>query len=479
MTRTDAWIKRIGQKRSNPYLYLDGLQAIRAGFAPGDKFDVLIDGEKLVLSANKDGSRTVSRKMRGDREYPVIDINSRELLEMFEGMDAVRVVVRDDKVFILPLASETKKKARLARLRSKLQNGEPMAMGSLSHGGGLLSHAIHEGLKQAGVEARLEFANEIREDLIEQAATKNDAWSTKTRIMNLPLQELAQDEWLLRQLPLLDVLEFGLPCSGASRAGKSKRGLEMMEDHPEVGHLVVGTLIIIDRTQPAYLTMENVPEYAQSASAQILRHQLRDMGYSTCEAILSGKDFGCMENRVRWCLVAHTKGTTFSFDDLQPAVTVVKMLGEVLDDIPADDPSWREVTYLKDKQDRDRAAGKGFSMQFVTPKSTSVPTIRKGYAKGGSTDPRLVHPDNPALSRLLTPAEHARIKGVPAKLIDGLSATIAHQELGQGIVYDPFLAVGRRIGENIGQLRDRELTAAAEAQGEESGRKRSRSFGIG
>lgn len=452
VNRTDAWIKRLGQKRGNPHLYMDGLQAIRAGFVPGTKFDITIDGEHLVLSANKDGSRTVSRKIKNEKEYPVIDINSKELLAMFEGMGAVRVVVHSDRVFILPLASEIKKKERLNRLRSKLESGKPFAMGSLSHGGGILSHAIHAGLKDAGIDARLEFANEIREDMIDQAATNNDAWSECTQIMNLPIQELAQDKWLLRQLPALEILEMGLPCSGASRAGKSKRGLGMMEDHPEVGHLVVGALVILDRTQPAYVLFENVPEYAQSASAQILRHQLRDMGYSTCEAILSGKDFGCLENRVRWCMVAHTKGTTFSFEDIRPMVTVVKTLGEVLDDVPPRDPSWRKVGYLKDKQERDRAAGKGFGMQFITPESTAVPTIRKGYAKGGSTDPRLVHPEDKELSRLLTPAEHARIKGVPDSLTAGLSATIAHQELGQGIVYAPFMAVGRRIGDHIAQL---------------------------
>jgi DNA (cytosine-5)-methyltransferase 1 len=212
--RTDAWVKSIGQKRNAPYLYLDGLQAIRAWFAPGDKFDVTIDGGKLVLSANKDGSRTVSRKMVRDREYPVIDINSRELLAIFDGMDAVRVVVRGDKVFILPLASESGKRERLQRLRAKMSSGE------------LLSHAIHAGLAAAGIDARLCFANEIREDLMNQAATHNDAWDAGTQVMNLPMQELAQDEWLLRQLPKLEVLEMGLPCSGASRAGKSKRGHE-------------------------------------------------------------------------------------------------------------------------------------------------------------------------------------------------------------------------------------------------------------
>lgn len=471
---TSAWIKAIGQNKGSPRLYLDGMQAIKTGFSPGDRYDITIEGETLVLSANKDGSRVVSKKMKGEAALPVIDINSKELLSMFTGMSSVRVIVREGKVFILPVASEIKKRERLSRIKRKMQNGESIVTGSLSHGGGILTHAIHSGLKKAGITSTLGFANEIREDLIEQAQCHNDAWDKDTAVLNMPMQELAQDKWLLDRLPLLDILEMGLPCSGASRAGKSKRGLTMMEDHPDVGHLVVAALIILDRTQPAYVLFENVPEYADSASAQILRHQLRDMGYSTQEAVLSGRDFGCLENRVRWCMVAHTAGTTFTFDDIVPAVKVVKKIGDILSPIALDDPRWREVKYLKDKMARDKAAGKGFSMQMITAESTSVPTLRKGYAKGGSTDPRLVHPENPDLSRLLTAEEHARIKGVPVVLIEGHSETIAHQELGQGITYDPFEAAGMRVGEHLLKLIE-DVSAVQNTGSEHQGR----SFGIG
>lgn len=459
----DSWIKTIGQNRGAPRIFLDGLQAARAGFSPGDRFDIEVNSDRLTLSARKDGSRIVSRRTGKGGDQAVIDINNKALLALFDGMSAVRVVVHADCVYFLPLASEIHKKERLQRITKKMQTGDPLMTGSLSHGGGILTHAIHAGLRRAGMDASLAFANEIREDLIEQAATHNDAWSDSTQILNMPMQELAQDEWLLKSLPKLDILEMGLPCSGASRAGKSKRGLTMMEDHPEVGHLVVAALMILQRTQPVYVVLENVPDYASSASAQILRRQLRDMGYDTCEAILSGRDFGCLENRVRWCLVAHTAGTTFSFDQIQPALTVVRELREFLDAVPLDDPSWREVRYLKDKAVRDRAEGKGFAMQMITASSTSVPTLRKGYAKGGSTDPRVQHPDNPNLSRLLTAAEHARIKGVSPSQIEGMSETLAHQELGQGIVYEPFEAVGKRIGDHLEALRKR-MFPAIEAQ---------------
>jgi DNA (cytosine-5)-methyltransferase 1 len=91
-------------------------------------------------------------------------------------------------------------------------------------------------------------------------------------------------------------------------------------------------------------------------------------------------------------------------------------------------------------------------MQVVTPASTSVPTIRKQYNKGGSTDPYVQHPECPELLRKFTPAEHARIKGVPSKLVADMSATAAHEALGQGIVVVPFRALFKRLGDCLQQV---------------------------
>jgi DNA (cytosine-5)-methyltransferase 1 len=452
----DAWVKKIGQKRGIPYLYFDGEQAVRTGFAPGQKYEVIIEDNKVILSANVDGSKTISKKVKGDKSYPVIDIQSKELLKIFDGMSAIRVVVQNDKVYLLPLASEIKKRERITRITDNLNHGVPLKMGSLFHGGGILSHAIHEGLKNSGFDVDLEFANEIREDLLQHAAIANDAWSENTAALAMPTQELAQDDWLLSRLPKLDILEAGVPCNAASVAGVAKRGLSKMEDAPDVGHLVFSTLLILNKTQPSVVLFENVVNYSQSSSAMILRHQLRDMGYSTQEAILSGKDFGCLENRIRWCMVATTEGLDFSFENLAPNITIVKKLGDYLDQsITEDDPRYRAVEYLKTKERRDAEKGNSFSMQFVTPDSTSVPTLRKGYHKGGSPDPRLISSKDQNLSRLLTAAEHARIKGVPDHLISGLSETVGHQLLGQGVAYSPFEAVGRRIGESLSKLAEK------------------------
>lgn len=447
------YIKKVGQNKGAPRVWLEGTQTARAGFLPGQRFDIEVQGQMVVLQANPDGSRVVSGKRIGERDNPIIDINSRELLAIFDGMAAIRIVVKKDQIYLMPLASEVKKRERFTRLREKLENGDPLTMGSLSHGGGVLSHALHAGLMQAGIGSRLAFANEIRGELLEHAAIHNDAWSENTQVLAAPMQELAFDDRGVASIPKVEILEMGLPCSGASRAGKSKRGLVHPESHPDVGHLVVSALVIVSKSNAAIVILENVPEYAQSASADILRNQLRDMGYNTHERILNGKQWGTLENRNRWCMVAVTDGILFDFEQLQPPGPNARTIADVLDKtIEPDDPRWRSFQYLKEKEVRDAEKGNSFGMQVVSPDDDSVPTLRKGYHKGGSTDPLVQHPDNPELLRQFTAAEHARIKEVPEQIVAGLSNTVAHEVLGQGIVYPPFRDVGMHVGNALNRF---------------------------
>lgn len=450
------YVKKMGQNRGAPRVWLEGTQALMAGFTPGQRFDIRVKDRTVVLQANPDGSRVVSGKRIGERDNPVIDINSRDLLAVFDGMAAVRVVVKEGEIALLPLASEIKKQQRYQRMKDKLQSGEPLAMGSLFHGIGVLSHAVHAGLNAAGVPARLAAVNEIEEHLIEHAREHNDAWSADTQLYSSSVSELAFDQRGLASLPKLDILEAGIPCTGASRAGKAKRGLAQAESHPDVGHLLVSTLIIIGRTEPAVVILENVPDYAHSASADILRLQLRDLGYVTHERILRGQEWNTLEARNRWCMVAVTQGIQFDFDQLLPPAHVERSLGDVLEPIAPDDPRWSPMSGLKAKMVRDAAKGSSFKMQIFTAEDPTIATVTKGYAKVRSTDPKIAHPTSPDLLRQLTPKEHARVKEIPEHLIAGLSATVAHEGLGQSIVYPPFKDVGQHVGNALNRFAGRE-----------------------
>lgn len=52
----------------------------------------------------------------------------------------------------------------------------------------------------------------------------------------------------------------------------------------------------------------------------------------------------------------------------------------------------------------------------------------------------------------MTPAEHARVKTIPEQMIEGLSATRAHEVLGQSVVFCAFVAVGVLIAKSVSGL---------------------------
>ncbi|TDF52141.1 DNA cytosine methyltransferase, partial [Cupriavidus sp. L7L] len=222
-----------------------------------------------------------------------------------------------------------------------------------------------------------------------------------------------------------------------------------------VGHLVVAALVILNKAAPAIVTIENVPTYANTASASILRSQLRDLGYTTHERILNGKEWGAIEGRDRWCMVAVTQGIDFDFEQLMPPKAMRQVIGDLLEDIPPEDARWGTMKGLVEKEARDLAAGKNFKMQVYTADEESVGTITKGYAKVRSTDPKLRHPDNPSLMRQFTSIEHARFKQVPEHLLGDASETLKHEMLGQSVIYEKFADVGHHIGNSVNRFAGR------------------------
>lgn len=452
MTETTSYaIHKIGANRGAPRIWLQGRIAETAGFTPNTRFKILVEKLKtrIVLHLDPEGDRKVSLKVKNDKHIPIIDINSAELLSIFEGLERVRVWAANGGICIEPLATDARIQQRLQRLRHKLDNGIPLAVGSISHGGGILDKAVHDGLAVGGVSSRLAFANDIREDLLVHAAEHNPCWDKKTIMLSAPMQELAFDHYFMSKLPQCDVVTAGIPCNGASVAGRAKNGTSCAEEHSEVGHLCVAFLAIIARVNPSYILIENVRPYQSSASMWILRHQLRDLGYVVHETVVDSKDWNSIESRKRMCLVATTIGMEFSMDSIAKPQRVETRLGDILEDIALDDPRWSEMQYLKDKEVRDKRDGKGFAMHIATPESTHVTTLGASYAKVRSTETKVAHPTNPRLLRQLTAKEHARCKSIDVRLIDGLSNTVAHEVLGQSVIPLPFVSIAETIAHSL------------------------------
>lgn len=479
----DVTITPLREHKGTARIWLQGNTLLRNGFEPGTKYKRVVKNGVLVLTRTEDDDfmltqlddgakvRLVSSRTRNGKQTPIIDVANDEVAQMFEGMKNLRVVLNPGKILIMPPASEIRARARLERAYARVAAGLPLKVGSFAHGGGILSRALEVGAGLEGIPFKLMLANEYREDLIDHVIDHNPAWSPETMSLCGPMQEFAFDSAILQMAAEhigddgeLDHIEAGIPCSGASVAGRAKRGLVHPEAHPEVGHLIAPFIALIAKFNPSSITLENVTQYLNTASMDILRTMLRDLHYDVYETVVEGAEWNALENRKRMVMVAVTKGMSFSFGDMVRPEPRVRKLGEILEDLPLDHPSWSEMTGLKAKAVRNKEAGNSFAMQIYDEESPSINTLTKGLAKNRSTDPKIRHPQNPNLLRIPTPKEHARAKGIPEQMVDGLCASTAHELLGQSVNFDPFVSVGQALAKCYKKLRSRQPMVELQAR---------------
>lgn len=422
---------KLGQHKNAGRIWLEGRRLADVGFVHGVRYQATVANGALLLRLTPAGDRVVS----GKADRPIIDMLTHEL----GAAERIEVRFLPDEIRVAVHPVDRAAGERLERLNQRLQSGEALRLGSLCHGGGITSDALTRGLRHAGVASEFSFGLEINPIYLEQSLAHNPLWTAGSLSVEGSIDEVA-----VEVLPRVEILEAGLPCTAASRAGRAKKGTAFAEQDAKLAHLVYGFLRIIEATQPAVVVLENVVEYASTASAAIIRGQLDAWGYTVHEARLDGEKYA-LEARPRLALVAVTRGAAFDISLVEPVEERPAVLGEILETVADDDQRWRTYDYLHEKELRDAEDGKSFAGQTVTPESTRIPTLRRGYAKGGSTDPRLLHPTEPGLSRLLTVKEHAACKGVPAGLVDGMSTTVAHQVLGQAIVGPAFSALATTL----------------------------------
>jgi DNA (cytosine-5)-methyltransferase 1 len=175
---------KLGDARGRRRLWLEGRKLEKFGIEKGHRYSVIWDRETRTVTldfASGDGDRKVSGRSRHGRDMPIIDIAASELEETLgEGIARAKVTIHAGRIVVEVHPDDEAAQERLDRLVGKLNSGEPLLTGSLAHGGGILDHALHTGLKDAGIEARLAFAVEIDDRTLEAAATNNPIWDENT-----------------------------------------------------------------------------------------------------------------------------------------------------------------------------------------------------------------------------------------------------------------------------------------------------------
>lgn len=439
-------ISKLGEHRGTSRLWLEGMKLVRAGINPGDRYSVEWDSEtgRITLDFRDDGDRTVSKRERNSRVIPIIDINGESIeTALGEGIERAQVTIYKGRIVVDVHPDDKAARERIDRLVERVRAGEQLETGSLAHGGGVIDHAIHTGLHDAGIRSRLAFAVEFDDEIVEVAPMNNPIWDDKTLMVHGGMQYV--DPGLL---PKVDILVAGLPCTGASKAGKAKNKNRLTEDHETAGGLVVPFLQIVKSTSPALVILENVVPYATSASAELIRTSLATWGYDVSEVTLDGNELGALEQRKRLCLIGHSKELAIALDRLVPTRRKEATLAEIMEHLSPDDPRWRSYANHLRKAESDKAAGKNFKFNLIGPDATTVGAMGAGYSKDRMTEPHIKHPTE-EMSRLLTPVEHARAKAAPPELVEGISASLAHKILGNSVIWSAWHAVGRHMGEVI------------------------------
>lgn len=437
---------KIGQQRGHKRLWLEGARLEAAGFAPGASYRLVIDDvARSIKLLREDGSRVVSRKVVRERVLPVIDICNGEILKLF-GSAATRVKVEISTgcvvVTIHPL--DAAQHDRVQRLKTKLESGLPLEVGSIAHGGGVLDNALHAGFARSGINTHLAWAIEIEGDYLAASMANNEVFCADTVAIHGAMEEVD-----FAALGSVDCIHAGIPCTGASVAGRSKNKLKAAEHHETAGVLFYSLLAIIKAVNPAIIIFENVVPFSSTLSMYTIRQMLVQWGYALHERTLDGNSMGALEDRKRMCMVAVPAGIAFDFDALVAVREKEPRLADVLEDIPADSPLFQNYQYLADKEVRDIAAGKGFRRQLLTPEATACGCIGAGYQKIRSTEPMVAHPSDSSKSRLLTPLEHARVKTIPPHLVAGVPKTTANEILGQSVIWLAFVSVGILVAQSL------------------------------
>jgi len=449
------------ERRNAKRLWLEGLRLADCGFVQGAEYTVAYDMDnnslELILAETGKGTHKVAgRKRRGsERVDPIIDLCNKDIVDVFGGAVRVRTTLFKGRISVSLHHEERARIEREERTRDNLANGQ-IKEGTLCAGIGVATHATHEGLKMAGVESSVEWIVDVEGRYLQVAVDNNPAVTEDTRLFEAKLEEIEAE-----LLGYVDYMQMSLPCTGHSKSGKSKNGIKNAEEHDEAATSVFGFFNILKAVNPSIVVSENVVEAQDSATYTLIKQELKRRGYVVHEKILGQEDAGTLESRTRYWFVAVSEGLAeFDLNDLPQFAPKHEKMGDIEEAVDPEDKMWADNQYLKDKSERDAAAGKGFAKrQLITAESTKVGTIGRHYMKRRSTEPFWTREDGK--ERLLTVNEHCAVKDIPAELVKGCLPTIAHEGLGQSILHPHAVLMAMRIGEG---LMGKQLTTGVIAQ---------------
>lgn len=440
---------KIGESKNQKRIWLEGGRLTLCGFTKGAKYLSFFNTKekKLTLILDKNGNKTVSgKKVRNKDEFnPIIDICNSAIFKTFGDAVKIKISFSQGKVVISLHHEEAMRNNRESRLMKNILNST-LVEASICTGIGISTHAIKTGLSESGFRSSLAWVCDSEKKYLDIADKNNEALTDDTKILVGSIEEVEGEE-----LDKVDILSASLPCTGHSKAGKTKNKISKAEDHKDASTSVFGFINAVKCCEPSIIISENVPEARNSATYSLIKSELRRLGYEIHEKELGKKEGACIENRNRYWFVAVSRGLiNFNLNDLPNFERSFNNVGDVLE--ANKESLFFDKEVFTRREVKNVKAGRGFKSQYITKECTSMGVIPRNYAKRQVSNPHFKgEGDN---VRLFTPTEHARIKEIPEHLIHDVSFTTAHEGLGQSILYNHARSIARRIGDFLQELKN-------------------------
>jgi DNA (cytosine-5)-methyltransferase 1 len=449
-------------------------------------------GDKLKLTLNKKTKEISARKVKegetGDisvtpsGKSAVIDLHNKKIYATLgDSVKRVNIFYFFNLIVIRPTTAALKAYQRIINAKRKLLNGKPLDVGEVCSGIGALSNAINSGFEKVGQGLRLAFANDHDLEAME-AATRCAMWDEETIGLNCSIEQIPTE-----MLPQIDILVAGLSCKGSSRAARTgaNKSISLPEFHTEAGWLVGPFIHLAMTTNPLIIVIENVPQYLDTASSEIMRQTFARLGYTCHEEVFDAHDYGSLEGRKRMSLVFTTVGIDFSFDHLYnnkkpvtlkasdiidhnddsippvPNLNADDITEELMAETKKERQGWYPKQILLNREAKKKEQGKGHRVCIIDESKSKFSTITSTYGKGVRLDEETVQSLCGKWLRLMTPKEHAVLKGIDPYIIAETAKTAAHRLLGNSICTPPWVLLGEALGLAINKWIEPKVTSYA------------------
>ncbi|MGR2849332.1 DNA cytosine methyltransferase [Vibrio vulnificus] len=377
------------------------------GFKAGTQLTTVHLPHRIEIYPDPAGRKSVIRTRRGE----LIELRDKSTGKSLKGLRVVKVRFESNKLVISARPSDLKQMEREASIIANVKEGV-ITKASLCSGIGLTALKISEGLKKHGFSTDMLFSNEKDSLALAVQIEGNPIWHNARKnamAINSDIRDLE-----LEKLPAVNIVEVGYPCNGQSKLSpKHRRDV----NHPEVGTLFIQIINALRALNPAVIIFENTPAFNSSKTLELIERELSE--YKFEKSVIDGHKHGDIEGRERSCVIAVSSGlpemdlSKFEYPD----IVIHRELNTYLDNVADEDKSWGTKPHIKRKLTDPRL---NFKLNVYKGNETKIASLLAGNQSPKINSPFIAHSsfDNTGLMRLINPLEHARIRELPAKMMD-------------------------------------------------------------